>query len=110
MEVWTLAQIVDPEFKRQLSMDVEHIQGKVELQLADGSIRVSKRQAFLNLFWWRILTTFNIPIRKDHFIKAGICTPDQLNSECITRYVLLRIFCYSRIYCVIRHNRYGSYN
>ena len=53
MEVWTLAQIVDPEFKRQLSMDVEHIQGKVELQLADGSIRVSKRQAFLNLFWWR---------------------------------------------------------
>ena len=96
MEVWTLAQIVDPEFKRQLSMDVEHIQGKVELQLADGSIRVSKRQAFLNLFWWRILTTFNIPIRKDHFIKAGICTPDQLNSEW-NRY-------YDEIMAITSHN------
>ena len=69
MEVWTLDQITNPEFKKMLSQNIDSITGLVDLQLSDGTIRVSKRQAFLNLFWWPIITTFGIPLRKDHFIK-----------------------------------------
>lgn len=81
MEVWTLDQIANPEFRKMLSQDIDNITGLVDLQLSDGTIRVSKRQAFMNLFWWPIITTFNIPLRKDHFIKNIAYSADALYSE-----------------------------
>lgn len=68
-EVWTMQQILDPAFRDMLINNIDQLYGKVVLELADGRIRVSKRTAFMNLFWFPILTEFNIPIRKDHFIK-----------------------------------------
>lgn len=70
METWNLNQITDKNFLDSLRQNAENLFGLVDLQLSDGVIRVSKRQALLNLFFWRILTHFNIPIRKDHFIKT----------------------------------------
>ena len=70
METWTLDQITNREFLEQRRHEAENLFGLVDLHLTDGIIRVSKRQAMLNLFCWRILTYFNIPIRKDHFIKS----------------------------------------
>ena len=81
MEIWTLDQITNPEFKKMLSQDIDNITGLVDLQLSDGTIRVSKRQAFMNLFWWPIITTFNIPLRKDHFIKNMAYSADVLYNE-----------------------------
>lgn len=81
MEVWTLEQITNPEFKKMLSQDIDSITGLVDLQLSDGTIRVSKRQAFMNLFWWPIITVFNIPLRKDHFIKNMAYSADKLYQE-----------------------------
>lgn len=69
METWTLQQITDPRFLDDLKKHTEEIKGLVILELSDGRIKVSKRQAFINLIWWKILTTFNIPIRKEHFLK-----------------------------------------
>ena len=81
MEVWTLDQMTNPEFKKMLSQNIDGISGLVDLQMSDGTIRVSKRQAFLNLFWWPILTAFNIPLRKDHFIKNKAYSASSLYDE-----------------------------
>lgn len=81
MEVWTLQQITDVAFRHQLEQNPNALDGRVELQLTDGVIRVSKRQAFVNLFWWQILTEFGRPICKKHFIKNGVCTADALNGK-----------------------------
>lgn len=68
-EVWTMQQILDPNFLDSLARDPDALTGKVILELSDGKIKVGKRQAFFNLFCFPILTEFDIPIRKDHFIK-----------------------------------------
>ena len=68
-EVWTMQQILDPNFLDSLAKDPDALTGKVILELSDGKIKVGKRQAFFNLFCFPILTEFDIPIRKDHFIK-----------------------------------------
>ena len=68
-EIWTLSQISDPNFIHVLKEHIEDINGLVILELADGKIKVSKRQAFLNLNWWPILVKFGIPICKRHFMK-----------------------------------------
>lgn len=68
-ETWTLSQITDGNFLGELKSHTEDISGLVILELADGKIEVSKRQALLNLQWWPILTKFNIPICKRHFLK-----------------------------------------
>ena len=81
MEVWTMGQIVDPNFRIMLQQDVENIKGVVILELADGRIKVSKRMAFMNLFWWPILTAFNIPIMKEDFIKRQPLNMDVFTKE-----------------------------
>lgn len=68
-EVWTMQQILDPNFLISLAKNPDAISGKVVLELSDGKIRVGKRQAFFNLFCFPILTAFGIPIRKCHFIR-----------------------------------------
>lgn len=68
-ETWTMGQILDPAFRNMLKENCSQLFGTVILELSDGKIRVSKRQAFMNLFWFPILTEFNIPLRKDHFVK-----------------------------------------
>ena len=68
-EIWTLSQIADPNFMGALREHTEEVTGLVILELADGKIEVSKRQAFINMNWWPILTKFNIPICKRHFMK-----------------------------------------
>ena len=35
----------------------------------------------MNLFWWPIITVFNIPLRKDHFIKNMAYSADKLYQE-----------------------------
>ena len=42
MEVWTLEQITNPEFKKMLSQDIDSITGLVDLQLSDGTIQYLK--------------------------------------------------------------------
>ena len=96
MEVWTLSQMTDPAFKEMLRQDVDNITGLVDLQFSDGTIRVSKRQAFLNLFWWPILTAFDIPLRKDHFIRNAAYSSSVL-------YTLWNKYC-DEIMCVGAHN------
>ena len=68
-EHWTMQQLASPDFLKSMVHTPENLNGLVVLDLADGQIRVSKRQAFLNLFWFPILTEFGIPISKRHFIK-----------------------------------------
>lgn len=67
--IWNLAQMTDPAFLDALIPQACDLQGTVILEMSDGRIRVSIRQAMLNLFWFPILTAFNIPLRKDHFVK-----------------------------------------
>jgi hypothetical protein len=81
METWTLSQIQDPNLLQSLKSDISGVTGLVDLELSDGKIRVSKRQAFMNLFWWPILSNFNIPLRKDHFIKYKPFDADSLTAE-----------------------------
>ena len=69
IETWTAQQYTDPSFLASMRHNSENIFGLVRVVLADGTIEVSKRQAMLNLFFWPILTAFNIPIRIDHFVK-----------------------------------------
>ena len=69
IETWTAQQYTDPSFLASMRHNSENIFGLVRVVLADGTIEVSKRQAMLNLFFWPVLTAFNIPIRIDHFIK-----------------------------------------
>ena len=69
-ERWSYQQIVDPQFLESLlSVGVRNLSGRVTVELSDGTVCCGKRMAFLNLFWWPILTEFNIPICKRHFIK-----------------------------------------
>lgn len=81
MQTWSYQQIKDKNFLQSLIPEAENIKGLVTLELADGKLEVSKRQAFLNLFWWPILTEFGIAIRKDHFIKRKPLNKDVLISE-----------------------------
>ena len=69
IETWTAQQYTDPSFLASMRHNSENIFGLVRVVLADGTIEVSKRQAMLNLFFWPVLTAFNIPIRIDHFVK-----------------------------------------
>lgn len=70
MEIWTYnKECIDPEFRLALQRNVDAVQGIIQIQFSDGILEVSKRQAFLNLFWWPIVSKFGIPLRKDHFIK-----------------------------------------
>ena len=68
-EHWTMQQMSSPDFLKSMVHTPENLNGLVVLDLADGQIRVSKRQAFLNLFWFPILTEFGIPFSKRHFIR-----------------------------------------
>ena len=81
MQTWNYQQIVDRSFLHTLIPETENLFGLVKLELADGSIVVSKRQAFMNLFWFPILTEFDIPIRKDHFIRRRALNQDVLVGE-----------------------------
>ena len=78
MQIWNYQQIVDRTFRESLVGSAENLFGKVRMVLSDGTIEVSQRQAFLNLFWFPILTEFNIPIRKDHFIRRCSLNQDVL--------------------------------
>ena len=69
MVTWSYQQITNPAFLDSLIPEADSLTGKVHLQLHDGEIVVGMRQAFLNLFWWPILTEFNIPISVRHFVK-----------------------------------------
>ena len=78
MQIWNYQQIVDRTFRESLVGSAENLFGKVRMVLSDGTIEVSQRQAFLNLFWFPILTEFNIPIRKDHFVRRCSLNQDVL--------------------------------
>lgn len=68
-EVWTLGQLTDPAFRQSLEPLACDMHGLVDMQFTDGTIRVSKRWGFFNLYWLTIPAAFGIPLRKDHFIK-----------------------------------------
>jgi len=70
MTRWTYQQITDPQFRDSLAVTVKNWTGKevVEVELADGVIRTSQKQAFLNLYWWPMLTAFDLPICIRHFV------------------------------------------
>lgn len=68
-EHWTMEQLTSPDFLESMIHTPENLTGLVVLDLTDGPIRVAKRQAFMNLFWFPILTEFGIPISRRHFIK-----------------------------------------
>lgn len=83
--VWKMDQITDPKFLDSLKPQVENLFGKVRLELADGVLEVSIRQAFINLFFWKILVAFNMPIMKHHFVKRTAFNNDRL-MEALTPY------------------------
>ena len=66
---WSYAQIRDPAFLESLIPDVTNLHGTVVIEFSDGRLRVGVRQAFLNLYFWQILTDFGLPICKRHFLK-----------------------------------------
>lgn len=69
MEIWNYnRECIDKSFRKQLQKNVDNITGIIQIQFSDGVLEVSKRQSFLNLFWWPIVTEFGIPLRKSHFI------------------------------------------
>lgn len=83
IETWSLDFMSQPDAYVQVTAHPETLTGLVDMQFSDGTIRVSKRWAAMNLFWFPMVTTFGIPLRKDHFIKyqpmnKGRLT-DQLN-------------------------------
>ena len=69
VEVWSYDQITNPEFKTEIAKTICDTNGLVDLQLSDGTIRVSRRMAWLNLYWMSIPLKFGIPVAKRHFIK-----------------------------------------
>lgn len=78
MEIWRYnVECIDQDFKEKLKAQHEELVGLVEIRFSDGVLRVSKRQAFMNLIYWRIPNAFNIPLRKDHFIRY--CHPSRGN-------------------------------
>lgn len=84
-EHWTMQQLASPDFLKSMVHAPENLNGLVVLDLADGQIRVSKRQAFLNLFWFPILTEFGIPISKRHFIRYHPLNADVFTKD-LNRY------------------------
>lgn len=66
---WNMTQITDPKFRTEIANRCEELYGLVDIELADGHIKVGVRQAIINLFFWEILVAFNIPICKHHWVK-----------------------------------------
>lgn len=81
MLVWSMNQIVDEQFRFSLLNQIDQLQGPVVLELADGKIKVSQRQALINLFLWQMITAFGKPICKHHYIKRIHITRDSLSEE-----------------------------
>lgn len=69
METWHWKDMVAPDAFEKLRPQTENIFGKVRLEFSDGVIQCSRRWAFVNLIWFSIPAAFNIPLRKDHFIR-----------------------------------------
>lgn len=69
IERWSLQDILDPGLRARLIQDPDAVRGLVDMEFTDGVIRCSKRVGLLNLFFLTIPAAFNIPLRKDHFIK-----------------------------------------
>lgn len=76
MDTWSYQEITDPSLLERCIQDPSAVLGKVVLELHDGKIACAKRQAFLNLFWWPVLTKFDVPICKRHFVKRIPLTRD----------------------------------
>lgn len=81
MLVWNMNQIVDEQFRLQLLNHIDELRGPVILELSDGRIKVSQRQALINLFLWQMITAFGKPICKHHYIKRMHITRDSLSEE-----------------------------
>ena len=77
-DMYTLQELTDPQLLEEYCHTPEAVVGKVTLALADGKIMCARRQMFLNLFWWPVLTQFNVPICKRHFIRRTPLTNDSL--------------------------------
>lgn len=86
IETWTLDQIINPQFRREVRSRICDSHGHVVLQLADGNIEVSVRMAALNLFWLYIPAQFGIPISKRHYIRRFTCTNSGLMSALMKYY------------------------
>lgn len=65
---WSTAQILDPNFRKELTKHVCDLHGHIIMEFTDGDIEVSIRMGFLNLFWLDIVPAFGIPLCKRHFI------------------------------------------
>lgn len=85
VETWTYAQITDINFINQIGETICDESGHVRLQMSDGVIEVSKRQAFLNLPWFQIPLAFGIPVSKRHFVKRTSLNGGS-HAEVLTRY------------------------
>ena len=85
VEVWSYDQITNPEFKTEIAKTICDTNGLVDLQLSDGTIRVSRRMAWLNLYWMSIPLKFGIPVAKRHFVKR-ISLNGKTHSKALTRY------------------------
>lgn len=83
--VWTYNQINSPELLNSLIPQAADLRGKVIIEFSDGKLEVGIRLAFLNLFWFQILSDFNLPICKRHFIYRNDFNKSVLMSE-LTKY------------------------
>lgn len=85
MERWSYDNITDVRFRASLEPLAVTFTGHVQMEFSDGVIEVSKRQAFLNLYWLQIPLAFGIPLRKDHYFKRFPFQADNMTG-CLDRY------------------------
>lgn len=81
LDIWSQKEMTDRQFMLDLIPHAEELFGKVRLKFSDGDVIVSKRMAFLNLFWFPIVNKFGIPLRKSHFVKRKPINQDVLVKE-----------------------------
>lgn len=73
-------EICNPLTADVMMQTPSQLKGIVVLNLSDGRIACSIRQALYNFLVWRTLTAVGIAIRKDHFIKRQPVSRGQLSS------------------------------
>lgn len=85
VEVWSYDQICDPHFKDVIGETICDTNGLVRMELSDGAIVVSRRMAWMNLYWFNVPLAFNTPIAKRHFVKR-IALNDGSHAKAMERF------------------------
>lgn len=81
LPVWDASSAGDPEFVSNVLKHVANMDGHVIMRFSDGDIRVHVKQAALNLMFLQVPLAFNVPLRKNHFIRYVPSSKEKIVQE-----------------------------